>query len=300
MTTRDEDAVVDVFTASTHDYLLFFTDTGKVYRKKGYQIPVSGKTAKGTNIINIIQIEQGERVQTMIHTRSIEEDGRFLFMVTRNGTVKRLPANTLKNLRNNGIRALRMDEGDQLITVRETDGSQNILIATHDGMAVCFREGEVRPMGRDAVGVRGIKLKEGDYVIGAARAREGCEVLSITEKGFGKRTPVEEYRVTNRAVQGIKNYMITDKTGSVVGIKVVDGSEDLLLVTQSGILIRTAVENIRSAGRATQGVIVMRFKEEGDQVISMALTQKEEAEEAEEAEIEEKPESITEDEGQEE
>ncbi|MCI8847746.1 MAG: DNA gyrase subunit A [Oscillibacter sp.] len=297
MTTRDEDAVVDVFTASTHDYLLFFTDTGKVYRKKGYQIPVSGKTAKGTNIINIIQIEQGERVQTMIHTRSIEEDGRFLFMVTRNGTVKRLPANTLKNLRNNGIRALRMDEGDQLITVRETDGSQNILIATHDGMAVCFREGEVRPMGRDAVGVRGIKLKEGDYVIGAARAREGCEVLSITEKGFGKRTPVEEYRVTNRAVQGIKNYMITDKTGSVVGIKVVDGSEDLLLVTQSGILIRTAVENIRSAGRATQGVIVMRFKEEGDQVISMALTQKEEAEEAE---IEEKPESITEDEGQEE
>jgi DNA gyrase subunit A len=297
MTTRDEDAVVDVFTASTHDYLLFFTDTGKVYRKKGYQIPVSGKTAKGTNIINIIQIEQGERVQTMIHTRSIEEDGRFLFMVTRNGTVKRLPANTLKNLRNNGIRALRMDEGDQLITVRETDGSQNILIATHDGMAVCFREGEVRPMGRDAVGVRGIKLKEGDYVIGAARAREGCEVLSITEKGFGKRTPVEEYRVTNRAVQGIKNYMITDKTGSVVGIKVVDGSEDLLLVTQSGILIRTAVENIRSAGRATQGVIVMRFKEEGDQVISMALTQKEEAEEAE---IEEKPESVTENEGQEE
>jgi len=297
MTTRDEDAVVDVFTASTHDYLLFFTDTGKVYRKKGYQIPVSGKTAKGTNIINIIQIEQGERVQTMIHTRSIEEDGRFLFMVTRNGTVKRLPANTLKNLRNNGIRALRMDEGDQLITVRETDGSQNILIATHDGMAVCFREDEVRPMGRDAVGVRGIKLKEGDYVIGAARAREGCEVLSITEKGFGKRTPVEEYRVTNRAVQGIKNYMITDKTGSVVGIKVVDGSEDLLLVTQSGILIRTAVENIRSAGRATQGVIVMRFKEEGDQVISMALTQKEEAEEAE---IEANPEAATESDGQEE
>ncbi len=283
MTTRDEDAVVDVFTASTHDYLLFFTDTGKVYRKKGYQIPVSGKTAKGTNIINIIQIEQGERVQTMIHTRSIEDDGRFLFMVTRNGTVKRLPANALKNLRNNGIRALRMDEGDQLITVRETDGNQNILIATHDGMAVCFHEDEVRPMGRDAVGVRGIKLKEGDYVIGAARARAGCEVLSITEKGFGKRTPVEEYRVTNRAVQGIKNYMITDKTGSVVGIKVVDGSEDLLLVTQSGILIRTAVENIRSAGRATQGVIVMRFKEEGDQVISMALTQKEENEDVEEA-----------------
>ncbi len=274
MTTREEDAVADVFTASTHDYLLFFTDTGKVYRKKGYQIPLSGKTAKGTNIVNILQVEQGERVQTMIHTRSIDDDGRFLFMVTRNGTVKRLPANTLKNLRNNGIRALRMDEGDRLITVRETDGSQKILIATHEGMAVCFDENDVRPMGRDAVGVRGIRLREGDYVVGAARAKADHEVLSITEKGFGKRTPVEEYRVTNRGVQGIKNYMITEKTGNVVGIKVVDGTEDLLLVTQSGILIRTAVENIRSAGRATQGVIVMRFKEEGDQVISMALTEK--------------------------
>lgn len=167
-----------------------------------------------------------------------------------------------------------MDEGDRLITVRETDGSQKILTATHEGMAVCFDENDVRPMGRDAVGVRGIRLREGDYVVGAARAKADHEVLSITEKGFGKRTPVEEYRVTNRGVQGIKNYMITEKTGNVVGIKVVDGTEDLLLVTQSGILIRTAVENIRSAGRATQGVIVMRFKEEGDQVISMALTEK--------------------------
>ena len=277
ITTREEDYVVDVFTASTHDYILFFTDTGKVYRKKGYQIPESGKTAKGTNIINILQVEQGERVQTMIHTRSIEDDGRFLFMVTRNGTVKRLPANTLKNLRNNGIRALRMDEGDQLITVRETDGSQKILIATHDGMACCFDENDVRPMGRDAVGVRGIRLREGDYVVGAARATEGKCVLSITERGYGKRTPVEEYRITNRGGIGIKNYMVTEKTGPVVGIKVVDGTEDLLLVTQAGILIRTAVENIRTAGRATQGVIVMRFKEEGDQVISLALTDREAA-----------------------
>ena len=276
ITTREEDYVVDVFTASTHDYILFFTDTGKVYRKKGYQIPESGKTAKGTNIINILQVESGERVQTMIHTRSIEDDGRFLFMVTRSGTVKRLPANTLKNLRNNGIRALRMDEGDQLIAVRETDGQQRILIATHDGMAVCFDENDVRPMGREAVGVRGIRLREGDYVVGAARAKADHEVLSITEKGYGKRTPVEEYRVTNRGGIGIKNYMVTEKTGSVVGIKVVDGSEDLLLVTQSGILIRTPVDNIRTAGRATQGVIVMRFKEEGDQVISLALTDREE------------------------
>ncbi len=278
ITTREEDSVAEVFTASTHDYILFFTDTGKVYRKKGYQIPESGKAAKGTNIVNILQVEQGERIQAMIHTRSIEDDGRFLFMVTRNGTVKRLPANTLKNLRNNGIRALRMEYGDQLIAVRETDGKQKILIATHDGMAVCFDENDVRPMGRDAVGVRGIRLREGDYVVGAARAKPDHEVLSITENGYGKRTPVEEYRITNRGGLGIKNYMVTDKTGPVVGIKVVDGTEDLLLVTQAGILIRTPVENIRTAGRATQGVIVMRFKEEGDQVISMALTEHEEEE----------------------
>ena len=279
ITTREEDVVVDVFTASTHDYILFFTDTGKVYRKKGYQIPQAGKTAKGTNIVNILQVEQGERVQTMVHTRNIEdEENRFLVMVTRNGTVKRLPVGTLKNLRNNGIRALRMEEGDQLISVRETDGTRKILIATHDGQAICFDENDVRPMGRDAVGVRGIRLREGDYVVGAARARAGKTVLSITEKGYGKRTPVEEYRITGRGGLGIRNYAVTEKTGGVVGIKVVDGSEDLLLVTRNGILIRTPVDNIRVAGRSTQGVIVMRFKEEGDQVISMALTDHEESE----------------------
>ena len=277
ITTREEDYVVDVFTASTHDHILFFTDTGKAYRKKGYQIPESGKAAKGTNIVNILQVEQGERIQAMIHTRDIEHDeSRYLVMVTRNGTVKRLPVGTLRNLRNNGIRALRMDEGDQLITVRETDGAQKILIATHDGQAVCFDENDVRPMGREAVGVRGIRLRDGDYVVGAARAKPGYQVLSITEKGYGKRTPVEEYRITNRGGLGIRNYMVTDKTGPVIGIKVVDGSEDLLLVTQAGILIRTPVENIKeTSNRATQGVIVMRFKEEGDQVISMALTDRE-------------------------
>ncbi len=293
ITTREEDYVVDVFTASTHDYILFFTDTGKVYRKKGYQIPESGKTAKGTNIVNILQVEQGERVQTMIHTRSIEDDGRFLFMVTRNGTVKRLPANTLKNLRSNGIRALRMDEGDRLIAVHETAGSDRMLLATRNGMAVCFEETDVRAMGRDAMGVRGIRLRQGDQVVGAGVVREGMEVLSITEKGYGKRTAVGEYRVTNRGGLGIKNYMVTEKTGSVVGIKMVSGEEDLLLVTQSGILIRTDVESIRSASRATQGVIVMRFKEEGDHVISLALTEREEKEdnaEPEEREAGEQPE----------
>ena len=180
ITTRDEDTVVDVFTASTHDYILFFTDTGKVYRKKGYQIPESGKAAKGTALVNILQIEQGERVQAMLHFRDYTEEELYLTMVTRQGTVKRLPVSTLKNLRNNGIRALNMDEGDALVSVRETDGRQNILIATHDGMAVVFDENDVRPMGRTAVGVRGIKLREGDYVVGAARAREGKSVLTIT------------------------------------------------------------------------------------------------------------------------
>ena len=279
MSTKEEDSVNTVFTASTHDYILFFTDRGRVFRKKGYQIAESGRTARGTNLINILQVEQGEKVSAMIHTRDVESEERFLVMITRNGTVKRLSVAALKNLRNNGLRVLTLEEGDELITVRETDGTKNILIATHDGQAVCFDENDVRPMGRTAVGVRGIRLREGDYVVGAARATAGRCVLSITENGYGKRTPVEDYRITNRGGLGIRNYMVTEKTGKVVGIKVVDGNEDLLLVTQSGTIIRTHVDNIRVAGRSTQGVIVMRFKEEGDQVISMALTDRENEEE---------------------
>ena len=282
ITTREEDTVVDVFTASTHDYILFFTDTGKVYRKKGYQIPESGKAAKGVNIVNIIQVETGEKVQAMLHFRETGDEQLYLFMTTRNGTVKRLEVSALKNLRNNGIRALTLDEGDELISVVETRGSDRVLIATHDGQAVCFDETDVRAMGRTAVGVRGIRLRDGDYVIGAARADDGKTVLSITEKGYGKRTPIEEYRITNRGGLGIRNYMVTDKTGCVVGMKLVDGTEDLLLVTAAGILIRTPVESIRIAGRATQGVIVMRFKEEGDRVISLALADPEEKTDTEE------------------
>ena len=277
ITTREEDVVESVFTASTHDEILFFTDKGKVYKKKGYQIPQAGKTAKGTNIVNVLQVESGERVQVMLHVEKMEQES-YLVMVTRKGTVKRITLSALKNIRNNGIRAIKMDEDDQLVEVRQTDGKKKILIATHDGMAVCFDENDVRVMGRDAYGVRGIKLRDGDYVVGAARATAGKTVLSITENGYGKRTPVEEYRITNRGGLGIKNYAVTEKTGSVVGIKVVDGSEDLLLVTAAGILIRTHVDAIRIAGRATQGVIVMRFKEEGDQVISLALAEREEEE----------------------
>ncbi len=282
MATREEDYVKTVFTASTHDYILFFTNRGRVFRKKGYQIPVAGRTARGTNMVNIIQVEPGEQVSAMIHTRDITISGsRYLVMFTRRGTVKRMDASLLKNLRNNGLRVITLEEGDELINVRETDGDQNLLIATHDGMAACFHESGVRPLGRQAMGVRGIKLRPNDYVVGAARAKSGKGVLTITENGYGKRTPVEEYTVHNRGGLGIKNYMVTDKTGKIVGIKVVDGSEDLLLVTQSGTLIRTPVEGIRMAGRATQGVIVMRFKEEEDRVIALSLADREESQEVE-------------------
>ena len=282
ITTREEDWVTDLFTASTHDHILFFTDRGRVFRKKGYQIPESGKAAKGTNLINILQIEQGEQVQAMLHYREAAEDQVYLFMVTKNGTVKRLPVSTLKNLRNVGIRALTLEEGDQLIRVLETDDDSEVLIATAQGQAIRFPVNTVRPMGREAVGVRGILLKGDDAVVGAGVIQEGRQVLSVTEKGYGKSTPVEEYRITGRGGVGIRNYAVTEKTGPVIGVRIVDQSEDLLLVTQSGILIRTPVEAIRSAGRATQGVIVMRFKEEGDKVISLALAAKEEkAEEAE-------------------
>ena len=274
MATREEDYVNTVFTASTHDWILFFTDKGRVFRKKGYQIAEAGRTARGTNIVNVLQVDGDERVTEMIHTRDLTAQDRYLVMMTRNGTVKRIAMDALRNLRNNGLRVITLEEGDELITVRETDGTRNILIATHDGQAICFAETDVRVMGRTAVGVRGIRLKEGDYVVGAARATPGKAVLSITQNGYGKRTAVEEYRHTRRGGLGIRNYMVTDKTGPVVGIKVVDGSEDIIVVTQSGTLIRTDVDGIRLAGRSTQGVIVMRFKEEGDQVIALALADK--------------------------
>ena len=280
MSTKEEDNVNTVFTASTHDYILFFTSMGRVYRRKGYQIPASGKTAKGTNIVNILPVEPGERISAMIHTDDITTGERFLVMVTRNGTVKRLPGESLRNLRSNGIRVLTLDEGDELISVRETTGGMKILIATHDGQAVCFDETDVRPTGRGSMGVRGIRLREGDYVVGAARANPGRNVLTITEKGYGKQTPLEEYRVTARGGLGIKNYGITEKTGKVVGVKVVDGSEDLMVLTEKGILLRTAVDAIKTCSRSTQGVIVMRFKEEDDKVISIALAEREDGGEA--------------------
>lgn len=281
-TLREEDYVETIFTASTHDYILFFTNFGRVYRQKGYNIPEAGRTAKGTNIVNLLPIEQGERVNAMISVRELDTDKEYLVMVTKNGTVKRMCLSELKNIRNSGIRALNLEEGDELIAVRRTDGKQNILIATHEGMAICFSENDVRPMGRSATGVRGIKLREGDYCVGAARTRKGGSLLSVTENGYGKRTEIEEYLRGDEGVPqrrggtGLKNYNVTEKTGKVADIKVVDDSDDVLLISDDGTIIRMSAESISTFGRATQGVKLMKLAE-GAKVISIARTDKIEA-----------------------
>ena len=282
-TLREEDYIETVFTASTHDYILFFTNFGRVYRKKGYQIPEAGRTAKGTNIVNLLPIDPGEKVSAMIQTRDLEAKDEYLVMITKDGTVKRMYLNELKNIRNVGIRAINIEDGDELISVRRTDGNQNILIATHEGMAICFDENDVRPMGRTATGVRGIRLREGDYVVGAARAREGGALLSVTDNGYGKRTEIEEYLRGNdgtpqhRGGMGLRNYNITDKTGKVADVKVVDGKDDVLLISDDGTIIRMGADAISTFGRATQGVRLMRLSE-GSKVISVARTDKEESE----------------------
>jgi DNA gyrase subunit A len=285
MTTREEDYAETVFTASTHDYILFFTNTGRVHRRKGYMIPEAGRTAKGTNIVNILPVEPGERVTAMLHTRELNGD-MFLFMITRSGTVKRIAADSLKNIRNVGIRALHLDEGDELIAVRETDGKQNILLATRDGMAICFNENDVRVMGRDATGVRGIRLREGDFVIGAGCASEGDALLTITENGYGKRTPIDEYlrgednQPQRRGGSGLRNYNITAKTGKAVAAEILREDEDILLMSSDGVMIRMPVSGVNVYGRSTQGVRLMNVPD-GVTVISMARTEKDEDEASE-------------------
>ena len=277
MATREEDYVETVFTASTHDNILFFTSLGRCYRKKGYQIPEAGRTARGTNIVNIIPTESGERVNAMLHVRDMDLE-MFIVMVTKNGTVKRMRLDAIRNIRKSGIRALNIDEGDELISVRLTDGKQNILIATHDGYAICFDENDVRPMGREAVGVRGIKLREGDWAVGAGRAGAGSALLSVTENGYGKRTAIEEYLrggedagPQKRGGMGVKNYNCTEKTGYVADVKVVSEDDDVLIVADDGTIIRTGAGSISLLGRATQGVRVMR-PNPGAKVISVART----------------------------
>ena len=282
-TLRDEDYVETVFTASTHDYILFFTDRGRCYRKKGYLIPEAGRTARGVNIVNFIQVEKDEKVSAMLHVREMDETS-YLVFATRSGTVKRMALSALRNIRTSGIRALTLDEGDELINVMRTDGSRNILMATHNGQAICFAETDVRPMGREAVGVRGIRLKDGDWVVGAEIAQPDASVLSITEKGYGKRTPASEYirggeEPQHRGGSGMKNYNITDKTGPVAAVKVVQDSDDVLVVSDDGVIIRMEAAGISELGRATQGVRIMRLSE-GARVISVALTDRAESEDA--------------------
>ena len=273
---KEEDYVKNIFVASTHDHMLFFTDLGRVHHRKGYQIPEASRTARGTAIVNILPLEQGESVTAVVTTREFES-GEYLMMVTRNGTIKRIPFIALKTNRKGGIRAITLDEGDHLINVIRTKGDDNILIATAQGMAICFNENDARPMGRDAAGVRGISLADGDYVVGAEKAEEGKQLLTVTEKGYGKRTELSEYLRTAadgtktaqmRGGKGLKNYNITDKTGLVAGCRVVAEDDDVMLIETGGVIIRVPAASINVYKRDVQGVIVMRL-EEGNQVVSV-------------------------------
>ena len=278
---KEEDYVKSLNIASTHDHMLFFTDLGKVHHRKGYQIPEAGRTARGTAIVNVLPLEAGESVTAMVITREFDEN-EYLMMCTKNGTVKRIPFIALKTNRKGGIRAITLDEGDQLINVIRTGGNDNVILATAQGMAICFNENDVRPMGRDAVGVRGISLGEGDCVIGAERYEEGKTLLTITENGFGKRTEVAEYLRTGpegekipqgRGGKGLKNYNITAKTGNVAGCRVVSETDDVMVIENGGVIIRTPVANINVYKRDVQGVIVMRI-EEGNKVVSIERVEK--------------------------
>ncbi len=287
MTTKEEDFVEGVFTASTHDYILFFTNLGKVHRRKGYQIPEAGRTAKGTNLVNILPFEPGEKVTAGITVHEFDED--YLVFVTRNGTVKRLELASLNTARKAGIRALTLSEGDELIAVMKTDGKQDILLASANGMVICFNENDVRVMGRDAAGVRGMMLDAGDYVVGAGIAAKAKQLLSVTEYGYGKRTEIEAYlrlgedgqrRPQNRGGKGLKGYNITAKTGRIAGVAIVDDADDIMLIENGGVLIRMAAADINIYGRDTQGVILMRL-ESGSRVISVDRVDREPEEPAE-------------------
>ena len=287
MTTKEEDFVEGVFTASTHDYILFFTNLGKVHRRKGYQIPEAGRTAKGTNLVNILPFEPGEKVTAGITVHEFDED--YLVFVTRNGTVKRLELASLNTARKAGIRALTLSEGDELIAVMKTDGKQDILLASANGMVICFNENDVRVMGRDAAGVRGMMLDVGDYVVGAGIAAKAKQLLSVTEYGYGKRTEIEAYlrlgedgqrRPQNRGGKGLKGYNITAKTGKIAGVAIVDDADDIMLIENGGVLIRMAAADINIYGRDTQGVILMRL-EGGSRVISVDRVDREPEEPAE-------------------
>ena len=273
---KDEDYVKSLNIASTHDHMLFFTDRGRVHHRKGYQIPEAGRTARGTAIVNVLPLDPGESVTAMVITREFNDE-EYLMMVTRKGTVKRIPFIALKTNRKGGIRAITLEEGDQLVNVIRTNGNDNILLATAQGMAICFNENDVRPMGRDAAGVRGIMLTGDDYVVGAEKAEEGKTLLTVTVNGYGKRTELSEYLRTGpngekiaqgRGGKGLKNYNITSKTGNVAGCRVVADNDDVMLIENGGVIIRIPASSINIYKRDVQGVIVMRI-EEGNQVVSL-------------------------------
>ena len=284
---KDEDYVKSLLVASTHDHVLFFTDLGRVHHRKGYQIPEASRTARGTAMVNILPLEPGETVTAMVVTREFHED-EFLMMITRKGTVKRIPFIALATRRKTGIRAITLEEGDHLINVIRTGGDDNIILATAQGMAICFNEKDVRPMGRDAAGVRGILLSDDDYVIGAEKAEEGKTLLTVTQKGYGKRTELVEYLRTGpngekiaqgRGGKGLKNYNITPKTGLVAGCRVVDEQDDVMLIENGGVIIRVPASQINIYKRDVQGVIVMRV-EEGNQLVALERIEKTEEPEA--------------------
>ena len=278
MATREEDYVESVFTASTHDFLLFFSSRGQVYVRKGYQIPEAGRSARGTNIVNILPLEPEEKISAMLRGKGLQEDD-FIMFFTKNGVTKRMSQGELRNVRKNGIRALDIREGDELVQALTTHGSEKLLVVTRGGMAIRFDENDVRPMGRTAAGVRAIRLKDGDEVVAAVRATdEDAAVLTVTENGYGKRTRIGEYSVQNRGGQGLKTYQITQKTGEIVGAKKVTGEEDILLVSDDGTIIRMEAGSISLLGRATQGVRLMR-PAEGAHVVAMARTEREASEE---------------------
>ena len=273
---KDEDYVKSLNIASTHDHMLFFTDLGRVHHRKGYQIPEAGRTARGTAMVNVLPLEAGEKVTAMVTTREFNEE-EYLMMVTASGTVKRIPFVALKTNRKTGIRAITLDEGDHLVNVIRTEGNDNIILATRQGMAICFNENDVRPMGRDAMGVKGITLTGEDRVIGAQKAAEGKTLLTVTERGYGKRTELSEYLRTGpngekiaqgRGGKGLKNYNITAKTGEIAGCCLVGENDDVMLIENGGVIIRIPANTVNLYKRDVQGVIVMRI-EEGNQVVSV-------------------------------
>ncbi len=277
MTTREEDFVEQLFTTSTHDTILFFTTRGIVYRLKGYEIPEAGRQARGTAIVNLLPLESGEKITAMMPIREFSE-GLYLTFFTRQGIVKKTDLMDYSRIRNGGLRAIELVEGDSLINVLLTNGEQNVLIGTRNGMAIQFNERDVRGMGRTARGVRGIRLNSGDYVIGACIAPHDGELLVVTENGYGKKTPFSEYKIQTRGGKGIFTYRITDKTGKLAGLTEVEPTDDIMLITSDGVLIRTESSEISTYGRQTQGVKIMRL-DDGVKLVSMAKTPHEDEEE---------------------